>query len=251
MTLDHPPDHRHLPFERAFNFRDLGGYPAAGGPVRWRTVFRADSLHRLTPEELGALGIRTVVDLRTSDELERRGRVDVEGIAYHHLSMLREVWDRQEMEAAAADPAAYLAARYLAMLDEGSEAIAATLGLLADPANLPLVFHCAAGKDRTGVLAAIVLEVVGVGDESIIHDYGLTSLGIERFEAWLRESEPDRQNTMVEQPSGVLAAPEAAMRAFLTEAHRRHGSFAALARTLGVGEETLEAVRANLVDPAR
>jgi protein-tyrosine phosphatase len=249
MTLDQQPESRHLPFERAFNVRDLGGYPTAGGgSVRWRTVYRADSLHRLSAQELHALDIRTVVDLRTPGELERRGRVDIEGIAFHHLSMLQAIWSRAEMDGLT-DPADYLVGRYLAMLDEGAEAIVTTLELVADPANLPLAFHCAAGKDRTGVLAAILLEVVGVDDESIIHDYGLTGAGMVRFLAWLRQEEPERYDTMVDQPPAILAAPEEAMRTFLIEARRRHGSFVELARGLGVGDDTLGAVRANLVAP--
>jgi protein-tyrosine phosphatase len=193
------------------------------------------------------VGVRTVVDLRTLGEVERRGTVDFDGVAVHHVSMLKEIWARNDMEAAMADPVDYLVGRYLAMLEEGTEAITTTLRLVADAVNLPLVFHCAAGKDRTGVLAAILLEIVGVDDETIVHDYGLTGIGMDRFLAWLRSEEPDRFATMTDQPSAILAAPEEAMRKFLAEARGRHGSFVELARSLGVSGETLAAVRANLV----
>ena len=80
---------RHLPFDVVFNFRDLGGYVTAdGATVKWRTVFRADGVHRLSVDDLAPLDIRTVLDLRTPEELER-GRFTHDSIGYHHLPMLR------------------------------------------------------------------------------------------------------------------------------------------------------------------
>src|SRR3954451_1702516 len=93
---------RHVALESAFNFRDLGGYPAGEGRrTRWRTLFRSDGLHRLTPadvEILRGLGLRTVIDLRTGDELEERGRfpVDAHPVGYHHLSLMDVIWDRAD-----------------------------------------------------------------------------------------------------------------------------------------------------------
>src|SRR5579871_1772019 len=83
---------RVIAFEQVFNFRDLGGYPARGGTLRWRTLFRADGLNRLQPgeeEAFGALGISTVIDLRTGEEADHGGRfpTDVWDVSYHHLPM--------------------------------------------------------------------------------------------------------------------------------------------------------------------
>ena len=90
---------RVLALEAAYNFRDLGGYPTTDGRVtRWRTVFRADGLHRLTAADLGVMqdiGLRTVIDLRTADELVERGRfpLDAHPVGYHHVSLMDVIWD--------------------------------------------------------------------------------------------------------------------------------------------------------------
>ena len=104
-------------------------------------------------------GLRTVVDLRMAHELEEKGRfpVDTYPVTFHHLSVMDKTWDR---EAAAREdlPAAdFLHARYTEMLDEAGPRYADALRLLAAPDALPAVFHCAAGKDRTGLLAMLVL----------------------------------------------------------------------------------------------
>src|SRR5579883_1224338 len=148
------PD-RTIAFQAVFNFRDLGGYPAGEGrTVRWRRLFRADGLHRVRTAEAARfreLGIATVVDLRTVEEVVERGRfpVEVAAVAYHHLPMfdVEPEWHSYE-DVEAPD---YLANRYMEMLETGRRALGEVLGLLADPSSYPLVFHCAAGKDRTGI----------------------------------------------------------------------------------------------------
>ena len=145
---------RLVAFDHVFNFRDLGGYHTADDrTVRWRTVFRADGVHRLTIDNIAPLGMRTVLDLRTPGELDERGRFTHDSIGYHHLPILERTWDRNTLNVEI-DAAEFLADRYLEMLDEGGDSIARALHILADPSSLPLVFHCAAGKDRTGVVAA-------------------------------------------------------------------------------------------------
>src|SRR4051794_19110018 len=99
---------RHVPFEVVFNFRDLGGYPTGhGATVKWRTLFRADGIHRLNADELVPLGVRTVLDLRTPTELER-GRFIHDSIGYHHLPILEQTWDPELLETDL-DPAPFLA----------------------------------------------------------------------------------------------------------------------------------------------
>ena len=101
-----------------FNFRDLGGYAAADGrTVRWRTLFRADGLDRLTPADVEVLrpyGLRTVVDLRMAHELEEKGRFPVDSypVTFHHLSVMDKTWDR-EAGAARGPPGGRLPARPL------------------------------------------------------------------------------------------------------------------------------------------
>ena len=95
--------------------------------------------------------------------------------------------------------------------------------LLADPDRVPAVFHCAAGKDRTGVLAALVLSLLGVDDTVIATDYGLSRLGMEKMVEYIRVTYPDRFDTMADQPAAFLGAPEAAMALFLDDLRAAHG----------------------------
>src|SRR4029078_2117372 len=124
---------------------------------------------------VAALGIRTVLDLRTRGELTDHGRVPTEEMndAYRHLPLLDEVWER-DLLVAEMDAVEFLAGRYLAMLDQGSGSIVGALEMIADADRVPLVFHCSAGKDRTGVLAAVLLSVLGVSDDDIAADYALS-----------------------------------------------------------------------------
>jgi protein tyrosine/serine phosphatase len=105
------PDHpdRKLPFTGAFNFRDLGGYRGrAGQTVRWRTLYRADALHRLPDDELDQLavmGVRSVLDLRSGPEVEK-GRIQAEhlGIVHLHLPFIADVWESTELPTDAGEP---------------------------------------------------------------------------------------------------------------------------------------------------
>ena len=97
--------------------------------MRWRTVFRADGLQRLSEPDLvrlADLGIKTVLDLRTAIELEERGRIGAVHVTYHHLPVIQTMWDRDAYEPGS-DPARYLADRYLEMLDEGRAALGTAL----------------------------------------------------------------------------------------------------------------------------
>lgn len=237
---------RHLPFEAVFNFRDLGGYATAGGrQVRWRTVFRADGIHRLSLEDLASLDVRTVLDLRTHEELER-GRCEHDSIGYHHLPILQKAWTELGFEGEL-EAVTFLADRYVDMLDEGRESIARALHILGEESSLPLVFHCAAGKDRTGVVAAVLLGVLGVSDDDIADDYSLSRLGMARFQEWIIANFPEAADAMSKQPDAFLAAPVEAMHLFLERVRATFGSFDEYVGGLGVDDATLDAVRGNLL----
>jgi protein tyrosine/serine phosphatase len=237
---------RHLPFDVVFNFRDLGGYVTAdGATVKWRTLFRADGVHRLSADDLAPLAVRTVLDLRTPHELER-GRFTHDSIGYHHLPMLDETWSREAF-GDDTDAVSFLADRYVEMLATGRDAIARALRILATEECLPLVFHCAAGKDRTGVVAAIVLSVLGVSDDDIADDYSLSRLGMPRFKEWIVANYPEAADAMSAQPSAFLDAPADAMHLFLERVRAEFGSMHDYVAQLEVTVETLDAVRVNLL----
>src|SRR5579884_1168464 len=187
MTVGDPS--RHVELDGCCNFRDLGGYLAADARrTRWRLLFRADGLSTLSDADfavLGELGIRNVVDLRTSLEVESRGRFpDHEAISYRHLPLTDTLPGAED--APVWDDADFVARRYVSYIQERAPSVTAVLELLSEPSNLPAVFHCSVGKDRTGVLAAIVLGFLGVPDELIIEDYALSSAAMERIVERLR-----------------------------------------------------------------
>jgi protein-tyrosine phosphatase len=246
MSLADPPS-RHVPHELVFNLRDLGGYETVDGRVtRWGRVFRGDGLHRLAAEDCEALGLVTVLDLRTELEITERGRLEVDGIDWHHLPVLQATWD-PAWATPDVTPERFLADRYLTMLGEGAEALGRALRVLADDERVPAAFHCAAGKDRTGVLAALLLSLLGVDDDTIAADYGLSRLGMDKLVEWIRVTYPDRLDTMADQPTAFMQAPDDAMHLFLADLRAHHGSVEAYAASVGAGPEVVGALRANLL----
>ena len=161
-----------------------------GRPTRWGRLFRADALHELTSDDvdrLRDLGLRTVVDLRTERELARTGRgpLEPEDVAFHHLAVVQEGvpgrrHPRRSGRAASRwppppRPATTWPSATSGTSTSGRHSLVGALTLLGGDEHYPLVFHCAAGKDRTGVLAALVLEIVGVDRDVIVADYVITA----------------------------------------------------------------------------
>lgn len=245
---------RRIELTAVHNFRDLGGYRTVDGrSTRWRLLFRADGVHRLAGDDLELLrplGIRTVLDLRTHGELAERGTwpVDAHPVDFHHLPVIDVVWGPEEDPGPDADVAAFLQDKYLQMMAEGEDRLAAALEVLARPGALPAVFHCAAGKDRTGILAATVLALLGVPDDVIAHDYALSGEAMERMTAWFRATYPDEAAAAREAPAAFLAAHPASIRGVLDEVRARHGSIDAYVASLGVTPAVVAGLRDALLE---
>jgi protein tyrosine/serine phosphatase len=240
-------DLRTINFSSVFNFRDLGGLTGSDGrTVHYGRLYRSDSLHRLTGEEgekLAALGVRTVLDLRRPSEIARDGRVpELPGLAYFNLHPLHREWN---MGHYAGGPERYLADRYLDMATEGIEGFGAALRLISDPHRAPVVMHCFAGKDRTGVLAALTLALLGVSEADIMADYAASEAAQAPLGAQIRRDFPDQ---LVGAPPHVLACPPQAIGLFLTELAGRHGSIYGYAGLAGVTALHIESLRAHLLD---
>ena len=241
---------RLLPLTGASNFRDLGGYPTTdGGMTRWGQLFRSDTLHELTEADLDVLrgvGLASVIDLRTADELERSGRglLGNEAIAYLHASVLQE--EAGESVAVPAPSGDDPAERYLWYLEVGRRALTEALTMIADPKNRPLVFHCAAGKDRTGVLAALVLDILGVERSVIVDDYAITATRMPLILDRLRR-DPVWGEFVAEIPPGRMLAEGTTMARFLDLLDARHGGARAWALAAGVPLARLNVMRAQLV----
>lgn len=217
---------RHITFERLHNFRDLGGYRTEDGrTVRPGRLFRADSLGKLTPgtadwDRFLSLGIRTVVDLRYSWEIEARGRVpDHPSFTYHNQSIEHRPYDQAAL-APSVDPGPYLAERYMEVAEDGTKELRATLELIATAETGAVAFHCASGKDRTGLVAALVLSLLGVSEQTITEDFTLTNRTTAALLADWQAANPDHTPTW----PAYGTAPAEVMTTFLSTVKCRHGS---------------------------
>ncbi len=163
-------DGRHIPLTGLYNLREVGGYPTAqGGTVRWRTLFRSDALHRLDAAGTAAiagLGLRSIVDLRTQMEVDIAPSA-LNGVTASttHVSLLIGDLEALPLE---------LDAVYRYIIDACGKTVGEAIKLLCAPDALPALVHCSAGKDRTGIVIALILAVLGVPDEVIAADYGLS-----------------------------------------------------------------------------
>lgn len=245
--MDVAPVTRYIPFSACFNFRDVGGYPGLDGrTVRWRRLYRSDSLHRLADadrEAFAALGVRTVVDLRRPVEIDRYGRIPTyEGLVYVHIHPEHQDWDEIPYDERVGF-ARWLADRYLDLTETGWAGIARAIEVIAAEESAPLVVHCAAGKDRTGVVCALTLSLLGVDDRDVAEDYSLSTAASERFTAWLRRQRPDAKPL----PAHYLASPPEAMLLFLDALRKRHGSVERYLLDAGLTRDHFAALRAHLL----
>lgn len=237
---------------RLLNFREVGGAPCADGRrVRRGRLFRSATPDFATPTDLiflERLGIRTVLDLRTEPERRVSPFID---LRVHSIPILTQVWDPGSIAASTLPPDRFLADRYLEMCELGADRIAECLGVLAESPASPALVHCTAGKDRTGVLVALLLSALGVNRRAIAEDYALSALAMAELIALIRDQSPERLDAMVSQPSSFLSAPQEAMQTFLRDLTDRYGSPTRYLIHAGVTEEQLDALAEHFTAPLR
>ncbi len=251
-VVNHP--RRLIGLEAVHNFRDLGGYATADGrSTRWRTLFRSDGLYRLRGADdmsrVRQLGLKSVIDLRTEREQREQGIFPTDDIevTFHHLSIVDVTWSDTETPEFD-DEVEFLVWGYRDMLEIGSSRFADAMHVLAQTDSLPAVFHCAAGKDRTGVLAALLLSSLGVDDAHICADYGLTQDAMQRTIAWSKVHRPELAERYATIPKAYLAADPRAMQIILAELAQRHGSVRNYVREIGVADNTVDALSNLLLE---
>jgi protein-tyrosine phosphatase len=242
---------RLVDWEGGLNARDLGGYATEDGrETRWGAVVRSAALGDLTEAGRAALadyGVRTIVDLRLPDELEREPNPFAEpgdhGIGYTNVSFI-------DPAAAPPDQARTLAEDYLGMLDRYSDGVADVMAAVARAPEGGVLIHCAAGKDRTGLISALLLGLVGVPEGTIADDYALTAeLLAARDREWLEHGPGERAER-----EALLArfAPTAeVMLQVLEGLDRRYGGVERYLLAAGVSPEDLARLRQRLVGPDR
>ena len=246
-STDTEPD-RLIPLDRAFNFRDLGGYASSlGGHVRWRRIFRSDNLAALTDGDhrvLADLSIATVIDLRTPAEIDRVGRIRPSAAyEYPHLPMADVLPDTTDTRWSSAE---YVATRYDEMLAGADVCLRTTLSIAADPRSYPLVFHCAAGKDRTGIVSLVILGLLGVSREDIIADYIRTQAAMERMVASLIKVSPERAQRIEPHLPAILGTQAGNMSGLMRIIDDRYGSIEEYSRHIGAAE-SVSRLRENLL----
>ena len=250
--VNHP--RRLIGLDAVHNFRDLGGYPTTGGrTTKWRTLFRSDGLYRLRGADdmsrVMQLGLKSVIDLRTEREQREQGIFPTDDIevTFHHLSIVDVTWSDTETPEFD-DEVEFLVWGYRDMLEIGSSRFADAMHVLAQTESLPAVFHCAAGKDRTGVLAALLLSSLGVDDAHICADYGLTQDAMRRSIAWSKVHRPELAERYATIPKAYLAADPRAMQIILTELAQQYGSVRNYVREIGVADNTVDALSNLLLE---
>lgn len=241
------PHDRRLALDGTFNVRDVGGYPTRdGGLIRPRTLLRGDSLHQLTEPARSALrelGLRTIIDLRGEVEVGLWPNVfrASSTIAYHHVPLPNALLLH-------ADVPPPLNEVYQAMLEHGRPALRHIFTILTRPAAWPALVHCTAGKDRTGVVIALLLGLAGASDETIVADYALSarSLTGDRFEAARLAAE--RHGFAWATSPELLACRPDTMRATL-DYLQRSGGVDGYLRRLGLSNQQIRQLREALVEP--
>jgi protein-tyrosine phosphatase len=245
---------RRIPFEGITNLRDLGGYPTVdGGVTKWGRVFRADALHKLTSvdlERFRELGVTTVYDLRSDAE-----RAEFPNpVPSLHLSIVGRPRDREPSqpppEMIARNGEELLRDTYVGALTHSAGEIGSIVRGLSDPHLTPAVFHCHGGKDRTGIVAAVLLLALGVDREIVLDDYEATSV--------YRVSD-DQHDTLAtilragispEAAAGVLGTPRWAMAEAVDVLLGSPGGVAGfLTGPAGLKPGELDALREHLVAP--
>lgn len=251
---------RRIHLDGPVNFRDLGGYPVdSGESVRWRQLFRADALHEMSDRDaeivFGDLGIGLVIDLRSEREVELvgTGPVGTSGATWVHLSVIDETQPIQETWKAIAEDVP-MSERYRRILETAGPRFVDGLSVIAE-SDVPLVFHCTAGKDRTGLLAALLLSVLGVGDDDIAQDYAATSAVLHTIaDRYLARAEDPRFAAQFEAVPGwrdqakkLMTADSATMHRTLGELRANSGSVATWLSENGLQAGQTSALRSRLL----
>ncbi|MEU6247233.1 tyrosine-protein phosphatase [Glycomyces sp. NPDC047010] len=215
--------HQFIDAEKVFNLRDVGGWDAADGKkVRTGRVFRSDNLGMVTEADVdllvNRLGVRHVIDLRRAEEWDIAGRFpETAGVEFHHFELMHVRWEAIGREyPEGADVVPFLRQRYTGMFESGYLSVRDSLDVIAS--GEPVLFHCMAGKDRTGLVAAALLSVLGVDEADIAADYALSNVGIARWRAW--------RDANLGKPAAEsgLTTPAEAMAETIAEMKERFGS---------------------------
>ena len=245
------PRSRDLPWSGLLNARDLGGHPTEdGGETRWGSIVRADSVRQLTDEGWQAVvdyGVRTVVDLRSNEELAQDppAELPVDAVHVSFFDDRSEVFE--EVEEASTRAATHADATrdvYLIFLEHFRANVAAAIRAIGDAPAGGVVVHCHGGKDRTGLVSAFLLRLAGVPIAEIAADYSISEERLRtRHEKWFAQAADEAE---LERLHRISKTPASSMVEVLAELEERYGSIAGYLSAGGATEEELERARTRL-----
>ena len=254
MSQSYP---RHIQFESVPNFRDLGGYRTHDGrTVAWRRLFRSAALHKMNDREMARLkqevSPRAVIDLRSPQAPEKNPEgllLEKIGARYHHIPFSTWPWPSLSKDEAKANPnPTNLREIYLYRISEkpfGKRLVDAP-EIIAESENHPLVFHCSAGKDRTGVLAAVVLTAMGIVDDDVVEDYTLSAPLMKDIRACMT-SDPKAAPELKDLPDFQWEASAESMAVFLSLLRREYGSADGYLKANGARSSLVDRLKAALL----
>ena len=243
---------RHYPFEGCFNFRDIGGYLTQDGKrVKKGLYFRAGRQDRMSDEDLSQLSdlkISTQIDLRRPDEVLEQGKGPLESMGANYINIAVIPEGGSDQLSRLVGDTAISGRRYLGYLEFGPTSWLRLFGILSDEDNLPVVLHCTAGKDRTGVSTAFLLSVLGVSRDIIEADYLLTNFDTERQADFIESTVGYPDGYDREKMINIAGVPKDAMKDFLDGVELKWGSVIEYLEKIGVTQEQMDMVRHNFLE---
>lgn len=236
---------RDLVWDGCVNVRDLGGLPTEDGrATRFGSIVRADSIRRLSDEGWGALrayGVERIVDLRWHDELAMDPPLEVDAEVLH-VPVFPDLGDPAWR---AAEAEGDRGREYAWLLEHGADRFAQAVTAVADADGGAVVVHCAAGKDRTGLVSALMLRLVGVPHEAIVEDYVTSGRNLAPLIGpWIEQAPDDDER---ERRIYLSVTPPEAIEHAVREIERLHGSAGHYLRAGGASEQTLARIRRRLL----
>lgn len=240
----------HLDIEGCFNIRDAGGWATEGGrQMRTGVLYRADDPVRLTEEgrrRIAELGLRAVIDLRQQAQFDR-GYAFGDADITHHIPTVDRVIDVENPPRF--EQATDIVALYEDMVVRGGPQIVRAVDTVAEfIADGPVLVHCVAGKDRTGLVVALIQAALGVPRDSIVAEYALSDEPTQRRRKAMISSPLSDDPPVHRSPALLWTAPAEAMAVFADRVVELHGSLAAWPAAIGLSEATVDQLRERLLE---
>ncbi len=238
--------------EGCFNFRDAGGWETEDGRLMaCGRLYRADDPTRLTDagrRGVGSLGLAAVIDMRQQSQFDRDHRFADRSIV-HHVPMVDRVIDTDAPPQI--EGAADLADLYVDMVERGGGQLVRAAEIIAEHlADGPVLIHCAAGKDRTGLLVALIQSAIGVPAASIVAEYAMSDAGTRARRATMLASPLVDDPPVASTPEQLWTAPAETMQRYTRRIVDIHGSLGEWVLDMGLSADTVALLREHLLTDA-